>query len=166
MMGKTEFSPSRSHVECYCYFLVLVIIIGTYKNIVSTTRLCEFSQIRYRPTMLIQPNLCRLMPLQQRFAAGEHMEKVCFNEWPIKECLEIEGESFFPIQVHSRESYFYYSSMLFLFLLLPSKMQSLCQLSIFIEKTTGYKISPSKGRSMTPPCVTYLLHYLVWFNFR
>ena len=34
MMGKTEFSPSRSHVRSYCYFSGAVIVIDTYQNIV------------------------------------------------------------------------------------------------------------------------------------
>jgi hypothetical protein len=34
MMGKTEFSPSRSHVRSYCYFSGAVIFIDTYQNMV------------------------------------------------------------------------------------------------------------------------------------
>ena len=33
-MGKTEFSPSRSHVRSYCYFSGVVIFIDTYQNMV------------------------------------------------------------------------------------------------------------------------------------
>lgn len=92
MKGKTEFSPSRSHIGvivisecCYCY--------GSYKNTAYTV-----AQTLYGTIITCFPDLARvvqLLPLLQ-------IQK------------EIEGEVSFPIQVHSESIIFIAVSIIFI----------------------------------------------------
>lgn len=71
---------------------------------------------------------------------------------------EIEGESFFPIQVHGGAYYFYCSSMLFLFLLLQVQMQVLCQLLKSLLNTVTWEFLLFLNLVDKLRFVTYVLH--------
>lgn len=97
MKGKTEFSPSRSHIGvivisecCYCY--------GSYKNTAYTVAQTLYGTIITCFRKLAQVVQLLLLKIQ----------------------IEIEGESFFPIQVHSESIIFIAVSIIFIVCTTPN----------------------------------------------